>query len=197
MRALSRPTHATGTPGGICTIERIASRPPAARQAARERHADHGYVGVRSDRARKRGGDARAGDHHAQAACARGLRVLGDDIGFAVGRHHADLVLDPALLELARRLHHLVHVALGAHHDAHPRTVHVELLELRLRLGLGARVRNQRDRRARILAPVPSRRPTLLAGLAGRISPATRLPVSVVHHSEAMKSSTGIAASVS
>jgi hypothetical protein len=30
LRALSRPTQATGTPGGICTIERIASRPPAA-----------------------------------------------------------------------------------------------------------------------------------------------------------------------
>src|SRR6202012_125042 len=30
LRALSRPTHATGTPGGIWTIERIASRPPAA-----------------------------------------------------------------------------------------------------------------------------------------------------------------------
>src|SRR6202043_3910178 len=29
LRGLSRPTHATGTPGGICTIERIASRPPA------------------------------------------------------------------------------------------------------------------------------------------------------------------------
>src|SRR5205823_5877943 len=30
LRALSNPTHATGTPGGICTIERIASSPPAA-----------------------------------------------------------------------------------------------------------------------------------------------------------------------
>src|SRR5450759_3556642 len=30
LRGLSRPTPATGTPGGICTIERIASRPPAA-----------------------------------------------------------------------------------------------------------------------------------------------------------------------
>src|SRR5271154_3234775 len=30
LRGLSSPTHATGTPGGICTIERIASRPPAA-----------------------------------------------------------------------------------------------------------------------------------------------------------------------
>ena len=30
LRGLSRPTQATGTPGGICTIERIASSPPAA-----------------------------------------------------------------------------------------------------------------------------------------------------------------------
>ena len=30
LRGLSSPTHATGTPGGICTIERIASSPPAA-----------------------------------------------------------------------------------------------------------------------------------------------------------------------
>jgi predicted nucleic acid-binding protein len=30
LRALSRPTAATGTPGGICTTERIASSPPAA-----------------------------------------------------------------------------------------------------------------------------------------------------------------------
>ena len=28
--ALSTPTQATGTPGGICTTERIASRPPIA-----------------------------------------------------------------------------------------------------------------------------------------------------------------------
>src|SRR5581483_8345098 len=30
LRALSSPTQPTGTPGGICTIERIASSPPAA-----------------------------------------------------------------------------------------------------------------------------------------------------------------------
>src|SRR5208283_5069228 len=30
LRGLSSPTHATGTPGGICTMERIASSPPAA-----------------------------------------------------------------------------------------------------------------------------------------------------------------------
>ena len=29
MRALSTPTQATGTPGGICAIESSASRPPA------------------------------------------------------------------------------------------------------------------------------------------------------------------------
>src|SRR5437660_1204737 len=29
LRALSTPTHATGTPGGICEIDSSASRPPA------------------------------------------------------------------------------------------------------------------------------------------------------------------------
>src|SRR2546430_9489750 len=29
LRALSTPTHATGTPGGICAIDRSASSPPA------------------------------------------------------------------------------------------------------------------------------------------------------------------------
>jgi hypothetical protein len=29
FRAPLRETHATGTPGGICTMARIASRPPA------------------------------------------------------------------------------------------------------------------------------------------------------------------------
>jgi hypothetical protein len=38
LRALSTPTHATGTPGGICAIESSASSPPATtstRSAAR------------------------------------------------------------------------------------------------------------------------------------------------------------------
>jgi len=29
LRALSTPTQATGTPGGICAIDSSASRPPA------------------------------------------------------------------------------------------------------------------------------------------------------------------------
>jgi hypothetical protein len=29
LRALSTPTHATGTPGGICAIDSSASSPPA------------------------------------------------------------------------------------------------------------------------------------------------------------------------
>ena len=39
LRAESRPTHATGTPGGICTIEsRASSRPrPTARTSAARR----------------------------------------------------------------------------------------------------------------------------------------------------------------
>ncbi len=42
--------------------------PAGGGEAAGQRHADHGQLGVRGDRARQRGGDARAGDDHAQPA---------------------------------------------------------------------------------------------------------------------------------
>ena len=41
LRALSTPTQATGTPGGICAIDSSASRPAGHRSAAGQRHADH------------------------------------------------------------------------------------------------------------------------------------------------------------
>ena len=104
LRGLSRPTQATGTPGGIWTIERIASSPPAAVRRPGERHADDRQVGMGGDGAGQRGGDAGAGDDHAQAPHAGVLGVLGDDIGLAVGRHHAYLVHDAALGQLVAAL---------------------------------------------------------------------------------------------
>src|SRR3712207_8727466 len=50
--------------------------------------------------------DAGAGDDDPQPAHPRVLAVLGDDVGVAVGRHDADLVVDAGLLEdLAGLLH--------------------------------------------------------------------------------------------
>ena len=59
-----------------------------------------------------------AGDDHAQPAHARVLGVVGDDVGVAVGRHHADLAADAALGQLLLGLLHRRQVALCAHHDA-------------------------------------------------------------------------------
>ena len=121
-----------GHPGGIWTIERIASRPARGGETARQRHADHRQVGVGGDGARQGRRDPGAGDDHPQAARAGGLGVFGDQVGLAVGRHHADLVSDAALLELVGGLLHLLHVAVRAHHDADDGAVDVELLELGL-----------------------------------------------------------------
>ena len=71
-------------------------------QAPGQRHADHRQVGVGGDRAGQRRGDAGAGDDHAQAAHARVLGVVGDDVGLAVGGHHPQLVQDAALVRARR-----------------------------------------------------------------------------------------------
>ena len=65
--ALSTPTAATGTPGGICAIASSASRPSSTLRRRAERHADHRQVGVRRDRARAARRRARAADQHAHA----------------------------------------------------------------------------------------------------------------------------------
>ena len=49
LRALSTPTVATGTPGGICTIEEQRVEPAGDRGARGKRYADHGQVGVGGD----------------------------------------------------------------------------------------------------------------------------------------------------
>ena len=50
--ALSTPTVATGTPGGIWTIESSASSPSSTRHRRAQRDADHRQLGVRRDDAR-------------------------------------------------------------------------------------------------------------------------------------------------
>src|SRR5205085_3786870 len=69
--------------------------------------------------------------------------VVGHGVRVAVSAHNADLMVDPAVLELGGRLLHRRQVALRAHHDPDERPlVHVELGELLLDLCLhhGARL---------------------------------------------------------
>ena len=62
--ALSTPTVATGTPGGIWTIESSASRPSSTRHRGAERNADHRQLGVRGDDAGKCRRQPGAADQH-------------------------------------------------------------------------------------------------------------------------------------
>ena len=104
LRALSTPTQATGTPGGIWAIESSASSPPATDFERRQRHADD-----RQRRCGRRPRPGSAADRPAPAMITRRPRILrvlgvvGDRVGVAVGGHHAHLVADAALLELLRR----------------------------------------------------------------------------------------------
>jgi len=78
------------------------------------------------------------------------------DVGFPVGGHHAHLVQDAPLFELLRGLLHLLHVALGAHHDPDTRGVDVDVVELRLHFGLLHQLGDQGDAggaRGQALAP--------------------------------------------
>ena len=154
--ALSTPTHATGTPGGIWAIESRASRPARDRLRGRQRDADDRQLGVGGDHARQRGGEAGAGDDHAQAAHLRVLGVVGDRVGVAVGGHDADLVADAARVELLRRRLHRRHVALGAHDDADARGVDLHALELGLDLGLGRRAAGCRSCAGSVQRDVPT-----------------------------------------
>src|SRR4051794_36568020 len=125
-------------------------------EAARQRDPDDRQVGVRGGDAGQRGGQPGAGDDHPQAAHPRVLAVLGDGVGVAMRRHDADLGADAPLLEDLGRLLHLLHVGLRAHDDPDARRVDVELVELRLRVGL--RQWRGRGGRLGLLAP-PMRSP--------------------------------------
>ena len=68
LRALSTPTQATGTPGGIWAIESSASRPPATDCDEVSGTPMTGSARVGGDHARQRGRQARARDDHPQPA---------------------------------------------------------------------------------------------------------------------------------
>src|SRR5207248_9643851 len=74
-----------------------------------------------------------------------------------------DLVQDAALLQLARRLLHHLHVAFRAHHDAHARRVDVDVLELCLHLWIIHQLRHERDLRRAARATLARRRALLPA----------------------------------
>ena len=112
LRALSTPTHATGTPGGICADRQQRVEAAGHRCTARQRHPDHGQVTVRRDDPGERSGQAGAGDDHSQPAQPRIARVVGNRVGLAVGGHHPDLGADPTLGELLLGGLHRRHVAL-------------------------------------------------------------------------------------
>ena len=98
LRGLSRPTHATGTPGGICTIDRIASSPPAAVRRPDNGTPITGRSVWAATRTRKGRRDPGAGDDHPQSPHACVLGVFGDEVRLAVGRHHPHLVQDARAL---------------------------------------------------------------------------------------------------
>ena len=88
------PRTPRARPGGICTIERIASRPPA---AVRRPESGTPITGRSVWAATAPGSAAEmpgAGDDHAQAAHARVLGVFGDEVGFAMRGHDPHLVQD-------------------------------------------------------------------------------------------------------
>ena len=137
LRALSTPTQATGTPGGICAIDSSASSPPATDVDDVERHADHRQVGVGGDDAGQRGRQAGAGDDHlAGRACARSSRSRRPARGRGGPTSRGPRARMPRSVELLGRLLHRRHVALGAHDDADARRVDLDALELGLDLGL-------------------------------------------------------------
>ena len=114
LRGLSRPTAATGTPGGIWTTLSSESSPPAALSD----DVSGTPITGRSVWAAATPGSAAlrpgAGDDHLQPALARVAAVLGDPLGVAVGRHDLDLEGDLGLLEHLAGLLHGLQVGLAS-----------------------------------------------------------------------------------
>ena len=169
LRALSRPDAAPTRHARAASARSRGSRRGRPRPLRRPDSGTPitGRSVCAATRAGERRRDAGPGDDHAQAPHARVLGVLGHQVRFAVGGHHAHLVQDAALVELAGRLLHRLHVALGAHHDAHVGGVHVDVIELRLHLGLVASARG----RARSLRPRGPGRPSWAEGSCSRSLP--------------------------
>ena len=158
LRALFRPTHATGTPGGICSTDRIASSPPApaaVSTAARRSPADRCAPPPRPAAPRRSRPPRSA---RAARACA-GTSRIGHRVGLAVGGDHADLVQDAAASELGGGPGHRLHVALGAHQDADQRRVATRAAQRRPRAAARhspRALRSARMQRYRCAAGVPS-----------------------------------------
>ena len=120
LRAPPIDTVATGTPAGICTIDRSESRPSS--RAQRHRHADHRQRRRRRDHARQVRRTARTSDDDLDPPARRGLCVLEHANRCAMRRHHAHLERDVELGECKRGVLHHRPVAVTAHDDADPRS---------------------------------------------------------------------------
>src|SRR5215211_1606497 len=158
LRALSTPTHATGTPGGIWAIESSASRPPATDLDDVSGTPITGSVvcaattpGSAADRPAPAmiTRSPRSWAFFAYSATTSGSRwaditrtscKMSRRAGAARARHLARGARDVALAQLLRGGLHRRHVALGAHHDADARRVDRDPLELLLRVRLGERL---------------------------------------------------------
>ena len=135
IRAASSPaffapsiaTQATGTPGGICTAESRASRPP--RLLPRIGTPITGrsvWAAATPGQGRRHPG---AGDDHLQPPHPGVRAVLADHLRVAVGAHHPDLVADARVVQRRPGRLHLGLVVLRAHDDPDQRLVDVDLLE--------------------------------------------------------------------
>src|SRR5581483_517043 len=114
LRALSTPTAATGTPGGICAIASSASRPSSTLRLERNGTPITG----RSVCAATTPGSAAERPAPQMSTRNPRLRALRECVRRAVRRAHLELVADLLLVEeLERRLHALA-VRLGADEDA-------------------------------------------------------------------------------
>ena len=94
MRALSRPTQATGTPGRHLHDREHRVQPAQRRLGGVSGTPMTGRSVCAAATPGQRGRQPGAGDDHAQPAHAARCAVVGDDVGVAVRGHHADLVQD-------------------------------------------------------------------------------------------------------
>ena len=119
LRAPLMATVATGTPGGICTMESSESSPP--RSEVRMGTPITGRSVMRGHHPGKRRRLARARDDHLHPPRLGAEGVFAHAFGVAMGREHVHLVRDPPGFQFVGRLVHDFAVGLRAHQDAHQR----------------------------------------------------------------------------
>ena len=108
-------TVATGTPGGICTVDSSASSPLSADESIGTPMTGSGRV--RGDDAGEVRGGAGADDEHLDAAAGRLAHEPHHALGRAVRRRHRHLARN---LELAQHVDGRLHdrrIGIGAHQD--------------------------------------------------------------------------------